>query len=70
MDCRACFWLLQILLLVCLDRYHVLRLLMLRPSYDGERTLTDLKADLEISQVERLLLGLFFPPTIYWVVSN
>ena len=53
---------LQVLLVIGLQGDKVLRVLMLGPPHNGEGTLSDLKVDLELIQLKRLLIRvLLFP---------
>ena len=56
MDCHLCLAILQILLIVRLDRDHVLGLLVGGASHNSECTLTHLEIYLEVFQLERLLI--------------
>ena len=54
----------QVLLVVSLNRDRVLRSLMHGSANYGERTRANLKSDLELSQFERLLFRILLPTTI------
>ena len=64
MHCVLSLLFLQVLLVVRLYRNDVLRLLMSSSADDSKSTLADLQANLELSQVQRLSLGILRPPLI------
>ena len=55
---------LQVLLVVGLDRDRVLRRLVHGSSNDGESTRANLKSYLELPQLKRLLLWILLPATV------
>ncbi len=56
MDGHLGFFVLQVLLVVGFDRNYMLGLLVDSSAHNGEGSLADLEADLELSQLQRLLV--------------